>query len=113
MKVPTFSVVENMAYFDGDDGKRYYPFGRGAGAEVCAQHEIPSMFTLPLSPAIAQGNDTQTPVVLSRPDSEEAKVTEFWFAVVAFACQCCPANGTLLLAGRCTRIWLRARFDKS
>ena len=30
LQVPILALVENMSYFDGDDGKRYYPFGRGA-----------------------------------------------------------------------------------
>ena len=74
MKVPTLSIVENMSYFDGKDGERYYPFGRGAGADVSRIYGIPSLFTLPLSPAIAQGNDSQTPVVVSNPSSPEAQV---------------------------------------
>lgn len=32
-QVPCVAVVENMCHFDAD-GKRYYPFGRGSGAEV-------------------------------------------------------------------------------
>jgi hypothetical protein len=28
-QVPTITAVENMAYFDCDAGKRYFPFGRG------------------------------------------------------------------------------------
>jgi Mrp family chromosome partitioning ATPase len=34
LKVPSIAVVENMCYFEGD-GKRYYPFGQGSGAQVC------------------------------------------------------------------------------
>lgn len=34
LKVPCVAVVENMCYFDADD-KRYYPFGRGSGSQVC------------------------------------------------------------------------------
>ena len=30
LQVPVLAMVENMAYFDGDDAKRYYPFGQGA-----------------------------------------------------------------------------------
>jgi len=32
-QVPCIAVVENMCFFEGDD-KRYYPFGRGSGAQV-------------------------------------------------------------------------------
>lgn len=28
MQVPTLAIVENMKYFDTDDGKRYFPFGK-------------------------------------------------------------------------------------
>lgn len=32
-QVPCVAVVENMCHFDAD-GKRFYPFGRGSGAQV-------------------------------------------------------------------------------
>ncbi|KAK1265616.1 Cytosolic Fe-S cluster assembly factor NBP35 [Acorus gramineus] len=32
LKVPCVAVVENMCHFDAD-GKRYYPFGKGSGAQ--------------------------------------------------------------------------------
>lgn len=34
VQVPCVAVVENMCHFDAD-GKRYYPFGRGSGSQVC------------------------------------------------------------------------------
>lgn len=33
LRVPILGIVENMAYFRGDDGKLYYPFGHG-GLEI-------------------------------------------------------------------------------
>ena len=33
MQVPCVAVVENMSYFDAD-GKRYFPFGKGSGAQA-------------------------------------------------------------------------------
>jgi len=34
LKVPVLSVVENMAYFTCDAGKRYYPFGKGGREQL-------------------------------------------------------------------------------
>ena len=33
VQVPCVAVVENMCHFDAD-GKRYYPFGQGSGAQA-------------------------------------------------------------------------------
>lgn len=34
MQVPTLAVAENMSYFEGDDGKVYYPFGIGGKGKI-------------------------------------------------------------------------------
>jgi hypothetical protein len=34
LRVPVLAIVENMAYFRGDDGKVYHPFGQGGKEAV-------------------------------------------------------------------------------
>lgn len=43
LQVPCVAVVENMCYFDGDD-KRYFPYGKGSGAQV-APHDISRFYS--------------------------------------------------------------------
>lgn len=76
--VPTVAVVENMAYFDGDDGKRYYPFGPGHAVELAEACGLSSdhAITLPILPAVATasggGESGGHPYVLEQPGSEVA-----------------------------------------
>ena len=79
MRVPTFALVENMSHFDGDDGKRYYPFGeatltsittlsaanpsgwcclgQGATAAMAKEFQVPEVYSLPITPSISQSGD--------------------------------------------------------
>ena len=68
-------VIENMAWFTGDDGKRYELFGRGGGARLAELLEVPAP-----RPGAARARDTRgrrrrthrsSP---SAPDSEAAAV---------------------------------------
>ncbi|XP_039117297.1 fe-S cluster assembly factor HCF101, chloroplastic [Dioscorea cayenensis subsp. rotundata] len=72
LKVPCVAVVENMCYFDGD-GKRYYPFGKGSGAQVVKQFGIPNLFDLPIKPTLSASGDSGMPEVVADPLSEVAK----------------------------------------
>ncbi|CAM9802178.1 unnamed protein product, partial [Hapterophycus canaliculatus] len=76
IKVPVLSVVENMAYFDCDLGRRYRPFGPGHARQLVEECGLASgcVFSLPLSPAVAEGSDRGDPVSLSSPEGQEAQV---------------------------------------
>jgi ATP-binding protein involved in chromosome partitioning len=63
-------VVENMAWFTGDDGKRYELFGAGGGAELAGEIGVDLMAQVPLLPAMGRGADVGEPVVLAAPGSE-------------------------------------------
>jgi MinD-like ATPase involved in chromosome partitioning or flagellar assembly len=70
--VSTLAVVENMAYFEDDSGKRHFPFGKGFSscgpgvhAEVGGVNV--SLVQLPISVALNDANDDGIPLTVSRP----------------------------------------------
>jgi len=63
-------VVENMAWFTGDDGKRYELFGVGGGAELADEIGVEVMAQVPLLPAMGRGADAGEPVAVAAPGSE-------------------------------------------
>ena len=66
-------VIENMAWFTGDDGKRYELFGGGGGAELAERLEVPLLGQVPLVPALREGGDDGPPIVAIEPDGEAAQ----------------------------------------
>lgn len=67
-------VIENMAWFTGDDGTRYELFGSGGGAELAEKVGVPLLAQVPLVPALRSGADTGSPIVASDPTSEASMV---------------------------------------
>ncbi len=65
-------VIENMAWFTGDDGRRYELFGAGGGRELAERLEVPLLGQVPLLTELREGGDTGHPIVASEPDSEAA-----------------------------------------
>ena len=72
-------VVENMAWFTGDDGKRYPIFGEGGGEALAAELEVPLLGRVPLVPVLRSGADAGVPVAIADPDGEAASA----FAAIA------------------------------
>ncbi|KAI3513763.1 hypothetical protein L1887_11905 [Cichorium endivia] len=73
LKVPCVAVVENMCHFDAD-GKRFYPFGKGSGAQVVEQFGIPHLFDLPIRPTLSASGDSGIPEVVADPQGEVADI---------------------------------------
>ena len=72
-------IIENMAWFTGDDGTRYELFGAGGGQDLADRLEVPLLGQVPLVPALREGGDTGHPIVVSEPDGEAAAA----FAAIA------------------------------
>ena len=73
IRIPVRGVIENMAWFTGDDGTRYPLFGEGGGELLAQRLEVPVIGRVPLVPALREGGDTGTPITVSEPDGEAAK----------------------------------------
>jgi ATP-binding protein involved in chromosome partitioning len=67
-------VIENMSWFTGDDGKRYELFGDGGGEELATRLGVPLIGQVPLVPELRAGADSGSPIVVSDPDGEAARV---------------------------------------
>ena len=63
-------VIENMSWFEADDGKRYELFGAGGGAELAERLEVPLLGQIPLVPELRAGGDAGRPIVAVDPDAE-------------------------------------------
>ncbi|WZN60516.1 iron-sulfur cluster carrier protein [Chloropicon roscoffensis] len=83
LNVPCVGVVENMSYFDGDDGKRYFPFGEGSGERIQSEFAIPHLVQMPIREEVSSGSDEGVPCVVSDPESEIASVLRGLGASVA------------------------------
>ncbi len=54
-----------MSYFDGDDGKRYTPFGAGSGDRIQREFGLPHIVRFPIAEDISQAGDgAQRPAVV-------------------------------------------------
>jgi ATP-binding protein involved in chromosome partitioning len=66
-------VIENMAWFTGDDGKRYHLFGEGGGGALAEELGVPLLGQVPLLPSMGRAADVGRPVMVAEPDSEAAE----------------------------------------
>jgi len=73
VNLPVRGVIENMSWFNGDDGKRYEIFGSGGGAELAEKIDVPLLGQLPLVPALREGSDDGRPITAVDPESEAAQ----------------------------------------
>jgi ATP-binding protein involved in chromosome partitioning len=74
LKVPVLGIVENMSYFEcPNDGNKYFIFGNGGGEALADRYELPFLGGIPISINIREGGDLGVPIVISQPDSPQAK----------------------------------------
>ena len=74
VNIPVLGVVENMSYFIAPDtGTQYDIFGTGGGKRLADQYNISLLGQIPLGMEVRQAGDNGTPVVISQPDSIQAR----------------------------------------
>ncbi len=74
VKIKVKAVIENMSWFTGDDGKRYYLFGAGGGTELAQRLEVDLIGQIPMAIALREGSDQGEPIMAFDPRSEASAV---------------------------------------
>jgi ATP-binding protein involved in chromosome partitioning len=70
LNIPTLGVIENMSYFVCPHcGDRTDIFGEGGGKLAADTLDVPLFGQIPLMPALREGGDAGTPLVLSDPQA--------------------------------------------
>ena len=73
VNVPLLGIVENMSYFlCGHCGERTEIFSHGGGERAAAKLGIPFLGRIPIDPAIRDGGDSGTPIVVADPASPQS-----------------------------------------
>lgn len=75
VRVPVLGLVENMSeYVCPSCGAKSHLFSKGGGDSVAKELDLPILQRFPLDPQLLEDSDNGIPVVISRPDSESAKL---------------------------------------
>lgn len=81
VNVPILGLIENMAWFEGDDGKKYHIFGEGGGVREAEGMNVPLLAQIPIDLPTGRGGDEGTPIALLSP--MQNKVSAAFHAMVA------------------------------
>ncbi len=81
VNVPILGLVENMAWFEGDDGKRYFIFGKEGGLREAEHLNVPLMGQIPIDIETRERGDSGSPVALVSPS--ESKVSAAFHELAA------------------------------
>ena len=72
LRVPVLGIVENMSYYlNAATGERTHIFGKGGGAALSDELDLPFLGEIPLSPAVCAGGDAGEPIFLAPGNSDE------------------------------------------
>lgn len=73
LNIDVLGIVENMSKFISPTGEEYHIFGEGGVEEEAERLGTDLLASIPLDPAVRQGGDEGSPVVVSAPDSQAAR----------------------------------------
>jgi ATP-binding protein involved in chromosome partitioning len=67
--IPLLGVIENMSYFESNNGERFNLFGKGGGDALAEQFAIPILGKIPISEDTNDIADDGTPLILQEKDT--------------------------------------------
>ncbi|MBK8550516.1 MAG: Mrp/NBP35 family ATP-binding protein [Ignavibacteria bacterium] len=74
VNVPTIGIIENMSYYQTPEGSREYIFGKGGGRKMSEEFKVKLLGEIPINTNIRIGGDEGIPLVIGKPDSDEAVI---------------------------------------
>ena len=67
-------LVDNMSFFKGDDGKKYYIFGEGGVKRTAEEFDKNFLGEIPINSEVGTCNDLGVPIVEKNPNHEISKI---------------------------------------
>ena len=74
LKVPIIGLVDNMSFFEGDDGKNYNIFGEGGVEKAANDYKKKFLGKIPLNIDLRVAADNGKPLVEINPDHKISKI---------------------------------------
>ena len=74
VNVPTLGIIENMSYYQKENGDKDYIFGQGGGEKMSSEYNVDLLGEIPINTNIREYGDSGKPMVISDPDSKEARI---------------------------------------
>ena len=72
--VKILGLVDNMSFFNGDDGKRYKIFGEGGVKKTAEEFQKKFLGEIPIDPEIGKSGDDGKPIVELNPEHKISKI---------------------------------------
>jgi ATP-binding protein involved in chromosome partitioning len=74
LDVKILGLVDNMSYFEGDDGKKYKIFGEGGVKRTAEEFNKEFLGEIPINPEVGKAGDNGKPIVEENPEHEISKI---------------------------------------
>ena len=72
--VKILGLIDNMSYFNGDDGKKYNIFGNGGVKKTAEEFKKEFLGEIPINPEVGKSGDSGKPIVEESPNHEISKI---------------------------------------
>jgi len=74
LKVPILGLVDNMSFFEADDGKNYNIFGEGGVEKLANEYKKEFLGKIPIDIDLREAADTGKPLVAKDPNHKISKI---------------------------------------
>jgi len=90
VNVPILGLIENMAWFECDAGKKYHIFGKEGGVREAKEMNVPLLGQIPINIETRERGDSGAPIALVSPELN--KVSAAFHQVAAKILSTLPAR---------------------